>query len=566
MRELFRRLLLHKPLAVEIAVASFFVNILYLASPIFVIQILSRYIGYGFDGTLYTLTSGMLIALALGMGFSIVRTRMCSAVSEDSDRQLQEQVLESLAHAKSAAMDRIPTARVQDVLAGPLIVQSAYEASRIASVLDMPFFILFILCIFVLSPALALVTLLAVGSTVLAGKLNMNKAKKLDRVMREESVRHRGSVGAAISGTETVRAFRGSNYLHRLWHEQIHRLMEAREQIVTQRSWSLAIVTVLNSLLKVAVYAVGAKLVVSGDLSVGSLIGASILSAKALQISSSFMQSVLQMSKAQEALRMIHEFASLPRETSGGKAMKEFSGRLEFHDVAMAYPGATGPLFESLSTVIEPGSVVGILGANGTGKTTLAKLIVGLLEPGRGQVLADGVDLRQLSAEWWRTQVLYLPQEPRFLNGTYKENITLLNPDIEDARLNEIVRQADLRRFLDSTPTGIDTEIADGGRSLPVGIRKRLALARALVGEGRIAVLDEPTEGLDVEGCEAVFQVMNMLVQRHTTIIVVSRDQNIVKGFGMAIDLNSKPVPIVGRVQKKNASANETASTSKERP
>ncbi|MEF2231936.1 MAG: ATP-binding cassette domain-containing protein [Pseudodesulfovibrio sp.] len=553
MNELFRRLFLHKPLAAQIIVASFFINILFLASPIFVIQILSRYIGYGFDGTLYTLTIGMLIALVLGMGFGIIRTKMCSIVSEESDHRLQSQVLDGLARIKAAAMERIPPARIQDVLAGPQIIQNAYEASRIASVLDMPFFLLFVLAIFVLSPALAIITLLAVVGTVVAGKLNMDKTRKLENGLREESVRHRGSVNSAITGTETVRAFHGGEYLKRLWDEQIGRLMEAKDRIVNQRSWSLSIVQAVNSLLKVAIYAVGAKLVVTGDLSVGALIGASILSAKALQISSSFMQTALQLGMAEDAMRQINEFINLPRETGGGKGMREYSGRLELHDVAMAFPGATGPLFESLSYVIEPGTVVGIMGANGTGKTTLVKLIVGLLDPGRGQVLADGVDLRQLAPEWWRRQVMYLPQEPMFLNGSYKDNITLLNPEIDGAQLNEIVRQADLRRFLDGTATGIDTQIADAGRSLPMGIRKRLALARALVGNGRLAVFDEPTEGLDTEGCEAIFQVMNSLVQRGVSIVLVSRDPSIVKGYGAIIDLNSKPVPKVGLVRKKSA-------------
>jgi len=553
MNELFRRLFRNKPLAAQIIVASFFINILFLASPIFVIQILSRYIGYGFDGTLYTLTIGMLIALVLGMGFGVIRTKMCAVVSEESDHQLQTVVLDSLARTKAAAMERIPAARIQDVLAGPQIIQNAYEASRIASVLDMPFFLLFILAIFVLSPALAIITLLAVVGTIVSGKLSIGKARKLEASLREESVRHRGSVNSAIASTETVRAYNGGSFLKRLWDEQIGHLVEAKNRIVDQKSWSLSIVQAVNSLLKVAVYAVGAKLVVSGDLTVGALIGASILSAKALQISSSFMQTVLQLGMAEDAMRTINEFINLPRETGGGKAMKEYSGRLELHDVAMAFPGATGPLFESLSYVIEPGKVVGIMGANGTGKTTLVKLIVGLLDPGRGQVLADGVDLRQLATEWWRRQVMYLPQEPMFLNGTYRENIILLDPDIDDTRLNEIVRQADLRRFLDSTATGIDTPIADGGRSLPMGIRKRLALARALVGNGRLAVFDEPTEGLDLEGCEAIFQVMNTLVQRGVSIVAVSRDPNIVKGYGSVIDLNSKPVPKVGVVKKRPA-------------
>lgn len=552
MNELFRRLFLSKPLAVEIIIASFFVNILFLASPIFVIQILSRYIGYGFDGTLYTLTIGMLIALVLGMGFNVIRTRMCAVVSAESDVMLQNAVLDSLAQVKASAMGRIPQARIQEVLAAPPMVQAAYEASRIASVLDMPFFLLFILAIFFLSPLLAIVTLLAVVSSVVAGRMSMNNARKSDGALREEMVRHRGGVNSAISGAETVRAFCGGEYLRKLWDDQVVRVMELKDAVVQHKSWSTAIVQALSSLLKVSIYAVGAKLVVMGDLSVGSLIGVSILSAKALQISTSFMQSVQLMGKAEDAMRMINEFATLPRESAAGTAMKNYAGRLEFHDVAIAFPGATGPLFETLSCRIEPGTVVGVIGANGAGKTTLVKLIVGLLDPGRGQLLADGVDIRQLAPSWWRKQVMYLPQEPMFLNGTYRDNLILLDPEIDGARLNDIIRLADLRRFLDSTPTGMDTVMNDGGRNLPLGIRKRLALARALVGQGRIAVFDEPTEGLDIEGCEAIFQVMNVLAKKGVTMIIVSRDPNIVKGFGMVIDLNSKPVPKVGVVQKKS--------------
>ena len=205
MNELFRRLFRSKPLAAEIIVASLFVNILFLASPIFVIQILSRYIGYGFDGTLYTLTAGMMIALVLGAAFSIVRTKMCAAVSAEPDRKLQAMVLDSLAQLKSAALDRIPQARIQEVVAAPQTVQAAYEASKIASMLDMPFFILFLLAVFMLSPVLALITLLAVITTVVAGKMNMTKARQSDGAYREVMVQHRGGVNSAIQGAETVR-------------------------------------------------------------------------------------------------------------------------------------------------------------------------------------------------------------------------------------------------------------------------------------------------------------------------------------------------------------------------
>jgi ATP-binding cassette subfamily C protein LapB len=559
MNELFRRLFRSKPLAAQIVVASFFVNLLFLASPIFVIQILSRYIGYGFDGTLYTLTAGMIIALVLGLAFTVIRTRMCALLSAEPDKQLQTAVLDSLTRIKASAMERIPQAKIQEVMAGPQIVQAAYEASHIASCLDMPFFLLFLAAVTALSPLLGLITFLATVTTLLAGKMNMSRTRAIDGSLREEMIRHRDGVNSALQGAETVRAFHAAGYLNRLWRDQVERLMELKDLAVNQRSWGLAVVQGLNALLRVMIYAVGAKLVVAGDLSVGSLIGASILSSKALQISTSFMQSVQLMGKAEEAMRMIAEFMNLPRESMGGTAIKQFSGRLEFKDVAIAFPGATGPLFESFSYAVSPGSVVGILGSNGAGKTTLSKLVVGLLEPSRGQIMADGVDLRQLASEWWRTQVMYLPQEPTFLNGSYRENITMLNPELEDAQLNEIIRLADLRRFLDSSATGLDTLITEGGRSLPLGVRKRLAIARALVGQGRLAVFDEPTEGLDVEGCEAVFRIMNHLAKNGVTMLIVSRDPNVVKGYGSVIDLNSKPVPKVGVVQKKSVAQEQTS-------
>ncbi|MFH1915240.1 MAG: ATP-binding cassette domain-containing protein [Pseudomonadota bacterium] len=562
MHELFRRLFRSKPLAVQIFVASFFVNLLFLASPIFVIQILSRYIGYGFDGTLYTLTGGMLIALVLGMAFTAIRTRMCAVVSEEPDSKLQAAVLDSLARVKASALDRVPQARIQEIMAGPQVVQSAYEASHIAAVLDMPFFLLFLLAITALSPWLGLITLLAAIATLVAGRMNMTRARATDAILREELIRHRGTVHSAIQGAETVRAFHAAPFLSRIWTDQVGRLMDLKARVVGQKSWGLAMVQGLSALLRVMIYAVGAKLVVSGDLTVGALIGISILSAKALQISTGFMQSVQLMGQADDSMRMIREFMNLPRESAGGTAMKQFSGRLEFKDVAIAFPGATGPLFESLNLVVEPGTVVGVFGANGAGKTTLARLVAGLLEPGRGQILADGVDLRQLAPEWWRRQVMYMPQEPTLLNGTYRDNLTLLDPEADDTRLNEVVRRADLRRFLDATATGLDTPVAEGGRSLPLGIRKRLAIARALVARGRLAIFDEPTEGLDAEGCEAVFQILNGLARDGVTLIIVSRDPSIVKGYGMVIDLNSKPVPKIGLVQKKPVAPEQATSKS----
>ena len=194
--------------------------------------------------------------------------------------------------------------------------------------------------------------------------------------------------------------------------------------------------------------------------------------------------------------------------------------------------------------------VLVVSGANGAGKTTLARLLIGLLEPNRGQILIDGLELKQVLPEWWRRQVIYLPQEPAFLNATIAENLRLAKPDMDDHEMNRVIDAVGLRNYLDESPKGFETQVTGNGRHMSRGIRRRLALARALATDGALAILDEPTEGLDGEGCAAVYALMNDLVKRGRTIIVFSHDPTIVKGAAAILDLNSKPVPRVSTMPR----------------
>lgn len=545
MREFFRRLLNSRRLAAEICAASFFANLLSLALPIFVIQILSRYIGYGFDGTLVTLTSGMLLALALGHGFNSIRFKMASALSAAHDQLLHEHIQAALADASLESLNVYSHSELHEIASGPRLVQAAYAPSRVIAILDMPFFLLFILAIYLFSPLLALITLIAVVATIMLSFIHRERAQKSDETMRKATIAYRGSVAVALSGKEEVRAFLGGRYLKKLWKQQQQAIEAVRKDVVNRQGKSKALLQTLASLLRVAVYAVGAKLVVGGELSVGALIGVSILASKAFMITNSFTQAYQMLGMADSMNRRLHEFTEVPVEPSTGTTLPDYSGRLTFQDVSFSYPSNTTPLFESLDMTLEPGTIIAINGYNGSGKSTLVKLIAGLLQPSRGSILADGVDLRQLVTPWWRRRLCYLPQEPTFLNGSYRENITTLASDIREEGLNSAIAAADLKRHLDLSPTGLETMITDGGATLPVGIRKRLALARALVGQGELILFDEPTEGLDMEGCHAVYAALNRFIQDKKTIVVVSRDQQILNAAQMIIDLSQKPCPAV---------------------
>ncbi len=547
MNELLRRLFLKPWLAGEIIVATFFINLLFLASPIYVIQILSRYIPYGFDGTLVTLTIGMVVALVLLFFFSIIRNRLSAAVSIEPDQELSTRTLNILARGRAQAILSIPQSVLNEVMTLPQSVQSAFDGVRINTVVDMPFCLFFLLATMILSPLLALVTLLCIICTVSASWMAMNQARDVAAALQQQSGVHRGVITSAVLGAETVRAFRGSKFLKKIWDVQLERIAELRKLSGDKRNISQALLQGIGGVLRVGIYALGAKQVVDGALTVGALIGASILAAKALQIASAYMQTRHLLANAEQTLARLNDFFNLPFEAKGGTAIKRYSGRLSFKDVSFGYQGSVTPLFESLNLELEPGTVAGVIGYNGAGKSTFCKVATGLLDPLRGQVLADGVDLRQLAPDWWRQQVSYLPQEPSFLFATIRENITMAVPDISGERLNSVVRSAGLKRFLDTSKNGLETMLVEGGRNLPTGIRRRLALARALAVSGRLAVLDEPTEGLDVEGCAAIYSVMNAMAKQGTTLIVVTQNASILKGASVTIDLAEKPAPKIVR-------------------
>ncbi|HWR04849.1 MAG TPA: ABC transporter ATP-binding protein [Humidesulfovibrio sp.] len=552
MKELLRRLSLCPRIAWEILAASFLSNLMSLASSIYVILVLNRYVGYGFDGTLYTLTSGVLIASALGFAFGEVRSRLAGVVSQGPDEELGERTLAALARTRLGDLYRLPHGRHQEMLGALQQVQGSYDASNVSAVLDAPFMLIFLLAIALIHPWLMVLTFVAVGLTTVLTLTGLRKGEADGLKYQQESQQHRNLLSSAVSGAETVRAFLGGEFLRRTWRRQVDALAELRQLMDGRRQKSRMRLESVTVLLRVFIYAIGAMLAVAGDMSVGGLIGASILSSKVLQMSTAFLQAFLAGRRGEQALMRLSEFHAMPLEPLSGAALRAFSGRLEFRDVGFAYSGTASPLFESLNFTLMPGTVLCVTGLNGAGKTTFCKVAAGLLEPGRGQVLADGVDLRQMAPDWWRRQVLYMPQEPGFLNTTIRENITLAEPEPDSAacqeRLNQAVRAASLKRFLDTSSQGLDMPIIEGGKTLSLGIRRRIALARALMNPGKLVIFDDPTEGLDSEGCLAVYAILNALAKAGLTLVIATADANVLKGASLVLDMNQKPTPVLGAV------------------
>jgi len=548
MKELIRRLLARPGFTLELLVGSFFVNVMAMASPLFVMQVLNRYVGQGVDATLITLTSGVLIAIALEFAFRQSRMNLSNGISIVPDQTAALNGFDALTRAKISAIDKTPAETRKEIINGTAAIETAYNATNITTILDAPFSLLFIFVLYLIEPLLAFVVLGFVVGVFTIGLLSSIQMQSKTSELQTNSATGSSLLGTVTREGDMVRGFNAGEYLRNAWRNHIFDAQEMRRDISASQALMQTITQSANGLMSVAVITTGATLVVMGELDVGAMIGGNILAARALQPITKLAQLGTVFAKARQSLELFNKLASVPLEPDSGSTLKTYSGKVEFRDVAFSFEGSTAPIFESLNMELTPGSVLVICGNNGTGKSTSARLLLGLIEPTRGQIFVDGLDLQQVSPEWWRRQVIFQPQEPSLLNATIEENLKINTPEIDLADLNKVVDTCGLRKFLDESPDGLGTMVVDNGWRLSEGIRRRIALGRALTTNGMLAVIDEPTESLDAEGCKAVQQIMSTMTQQGKTIIVMSHDPNIVKGPHILMDLNVKPTPTVNRI------------------
>ena len=282
MKELLARLLTRPAIFSEMIAASLLANVLALASPLFVIQVLNRYVAHGVDATLVTLATGTVIAVALEFGFRQVRMRLAASINKKFDEGLTNSAFAVLTGAKTAALEALPPGLRQQIVSGADSLQNAYSAPNVAALLDVPFALVFVAALFLLSPTLAVIVSAFLVAVFIIAMMTMSKLRNPTRDMVSSGGRRSGLIGAASTAADTVRAFNAQEFIRRQWRDEsglyhkLHRAVTGHQGLVGTLSTSA------QGLMSVAVISTGAVLVVRGEMDVGAMIGANILAARGL--------------------------------------------------------------------------------------------------------------------------------------------------------------------------------------------------------------------------------------------------------------------------------------------
>jgi len=543
LRALFNRLAGHPLVLTEIVVISLIIAVLSFAQPVFVIQVLNRFVAFGVDATLWTLTVGVVAAIGFEFVFRRARVSLIRAANAAQDRALSERAFGLLATADMTSFGGLRSAERRQISGSVDAIRQAFQPATVASLVDLPFALLFVFGIALLNTNLGIVVMIGFAAGLLLVLISGQAMRRGQSGILEASGQRSGLMNATVLSPDTVRVFNGRTKLGKLWAEADAKFRAMQGSVAQLQSTIQVLGQSLAALVGVAIICVGAIEVVGQRLDVGAMIGANILAARALQPLLKLSGAADTFAKARQAFALLAKFQSIDQERTGGAVVQNFTGRLTLDDVSFAWPGSNGPLFESVSLELAPGAVLSVNGSNGAGKTTMARVLAGLLTPTRGSILVDGVDVRQVDPMWWRSQLVYFPQEPVFLPGSVRDAITALNPDIEEAALGRLIETTGLKTFVAGLPNGLESAIKDGGTDLALGIRRRLALARALASDGRIAILDEPTESMDAEGRAVMSTVVRALSASGRTIIILSHDPSMLAGQHWSLDLNAKPKP-----------------------
>ena len=541
MYEILNRLKKNPGFLTRLLIASLFVNLLALATPIYVIQVLQRYVAYGVTSTLVTLVVGVILISLFEFFFKNIRHRMAREL-EPINTDIANQVMGKLSNIKTSFYAFNKKFRSDIITSHVQNIQQIFTATTTLIIVDLPFTLIFIIATFLIHYQLGLIVIIFVSIPFLINTLYSSKIYEAIKNITQTSMNTARIYDNLSSRNISVRYYNLFSPIYKTWNLILNQFITLREKAESGKNLLSSSLALTSSFVTISIIAWGATLAVKGEISVGALIGANILAARALMPVIKFVQTLEPIKKAEESLNEVRSILKFPNEKAEGSKIDNFLGKIILNDLYFQYPKTKNPVFEALTCEINRGDIVIVKGSNGSGKTTLIKTIAGILEFNRGQIFYDDLEINQLSLNWIRQHLTYLPQEPEFVDGRLLDNI-IGGSEIKESFFKEILKRTDLESYVNSHPDGINMSLEDRGENLPVGIRKRIALARSMVVNGKLFLFDEPTAGLDEKGKKCIYNLINDVKKSNLTAIVATADENIIEQASVIINLDAKPKP-----------------------
>lgn len=522
---LARPLAAHRATYIKVGIAAVLTNVFALVTSLYSMTVYNRIVPNNATDSLIALTIGVGIVLVFDFILRMLRGYFIDVAGREVDAKLGSAVFDTLVGMRLANKQGSSGA-----FAGLLrefeTLRDFFASATIIALVDVPFILLFLLVIALIGGPLALVPLLMVPLVIGSALLVQPGLDRLAGTSLGLGFSKQGVMVETIGGLETVKATAAGAMLRRRWQVAVDEAADLALRSRLLSAFATNVAASAQQIVYIGVVLWGVFLIADGTLTSGSLIAVSILAGRCVAPLGQVAGLLTRLSSTRAAYARLDSFMSAGGEVADDATpvrRNRLEGRITFKNVVFHYPGTTTRVLDNVSFDIEPGEKVAIVGRVGSGKSTIARLVLGLYQPSEGQVLIDGADVRQLHPDDLRRNIGSVLQDVTLFSGSIRDNISLGDAAVDDEELLRLAKLSGTHDFVGQIANGFDLKLADRGEGLSGGQRQSIAIARALANRPPIVILDEPTSAMDSQSENGLVARLQVEMADRTLLVVTHR-------------------------------------------
>lgn len=514
-----------KRLYSQVILASLFINLFALVSAFYIMTVYDRVIPNEAMESLLALTIGVCVVIAFDFIMKVFRGVFTDQAGSNIDEQVADNLFQRLSHNDNVAGEKPAGATASTVKDFDSLKDFLASASFVVFA-DLPFTFLFIFVLYTIGGPIAAVPGIIVLLVLLVGLLVQPIIKRLTFNAMKDGQSKQAVLVEVLSSLETLKTLPGLKILRKRWMDSVSRQgkVTAKSRFWTQLTNNFSQLGQQASQVGIVVY--GVLLITQGNMTMGSLIACVILSGRTLAPLGQMTSLLGRLNQSINAYRNLNELMQEPiSETQRQNHIRreKIEGNVKFTNIGFTYPGQKQATLKQVNLSLKDGEKIAFLGKIGSGKTSILRLLAGIYEPTEGSVTIDNAEVTHLHPEDLRSNIGVVLQSPSLFSGTVKENLLMGNPLASDEDIIEAAKLAGVDEFVGQLPSGYDTVLTERGQQLSGGQRQALCIARALVGDPKIIVMDEPTSSMDSATEQQLVFRLNTALKEKTVIIITHR-------------------------------------------
>ncbi|GGO83091.1 ABC transporter [Marinobacterium nitratireducens] len=509
----------------DVLLASLLINLFVLASPLFVMNVYDRVVPNSAIETLWVLAVGLFVVYLFDFGLKMLRAYFIEVAGKKTDVLLSAMLFEKVMSLKYSAMPRSVGSFASNLREFESI--RAMLSSTVNTVLiDIPFAVIFLAVILLIGGPLVVVPVVAIPVIYLFSLIVRPRLRESVEKTFESASQKNATLVESLTAMETVKTQRAASPLQLRWEQAGGYIARwgLRSRMLSSSVVNFA--GLVQQLTSTAIVIFGVYLISERELTLGALIASVILSGRVIAPMGQLAGLVANFHQASTALKTLNQIMDLPEEREGERHFvhrPELKGDIEFNQVSFSYPGEQQKALDGVSFRIRAGEKVALIGRIGSGKSTVEKLLMGLYSASDGAIRVDGIDINQIDPVDLRRHFGYVPQDIMLFAGTLRENITLGAPYASDEQMVKVARLAGADHFVNRHPLGFDMQVGERGAALSGGQRQAVAVARALIHDPSVLILDEPSNAMDNSSEETLKQQLAEYARERTLVLVTHK-------------------------------------------